>query len=267
MIPSLPPNWDQMGDVTYEGMGEEVVSGVFCHKWSWPSTGNCTIQGKAQDSGCHQYYERVADGAPILFSFPAASGHQDFYFLPHTMKVAPLTPSLVAIPHGCDSLACPTGSTVPSTASIMPLTGSARAATVSTPTGPRIVAANTKLYGAPASESCYPGQWAGGDIYRANMSVSEAVVWCRNSTKCAGFSTQAPGACSSASSGALFDMHFKDAWGADRLNKDNQWTAWVPPHPAPATYVCAGSRCVPGVARVSYYDSRCLGLCNMSGVT
>ena len=64
-----------------------------------------------------------------------------------------------------------------------------------------------------ASTVCKKGQMPGGDIYRANLTVAEGVVWCSSNSKCAGFTAEAPGACHSTE---VLDLHFKDSWGAHR---------------------------------------------------
>jgi len=104
-IHSPPRDWASRGDVTYLGTVIEDYSKELAHHWGWPSTGNCTKQGTSSDSGCHQYFERVSDGLPILFSFPAGRGLQDFHFLPGTMKVGPVQKPDVA--PKCQALQCP----------------------------------------------------------------------------------------------------------------------------------------------------------------
>lgn len=116
--------------------------------------------------------------------------------------------------------------------------------------------------GASASNAtCWSGKLEGGDLYTANMTVAQATAWCKApKSKCAGFSALAsyPDSCSS---NTVLLIHFKDAWGANRMDASKTWTTWLTPDPLPQEYHCEGAQCVPGPARVNYYDTHCLGLC------
>ena len=61
---------------------------------------------------------------------------------------------------------------------------------------------------APAMQ-CTIGGMAGGDLAAGNYTISAAVEWCKNSTKCKGFTAEVPAA-TACKSTTLLLMHFKD---------------------------------------------------------
>lgn len=81
----------------------------------------------------------------------------------------------------------------------------------------------------PPEVSCRVGEMAGGDIHRANLTVAESVTWCESQAKCAGFHAEAPypSTCKSLNGAHVYDIHFKDPWGAKRPNTDAKWTNWL----------------------------------------
>ena len=111
--------------------------------------------------------------------------------------------------------------------------------------------------------TCWSGKLEGGDLHTANLTLAEATSWCvAPKNKCAGFSAEGlyPSSCSTTSN-TIRAFHFKDNWGASRLDTNAAWTTWLEQKPPPSEYHCEGLSCVPGPARVNFYDSRCLGLC------
>lgn len=126
------------------------------------------------------------------------------------------------------------------------------------------VAALAAAAAAPAYNStCWSGKLEGGDLhYTGNMTFPQATIWCKDpKNKCAGFSALAsyPSSCTATES--LLAIHFKDAWGAQRMDSSKTWTTWLNSNPPPAEYHCEDAKCVPGPARVNYRDKTCLGLC------
>ena len=116
---------------------------------------------------------------------------------------------------------------------------------------------------APAYNStCWSGKLEGGDLHTGNMTFPQATAWCKDpKNKCAGFSALAsyPSSCTATES--LLAIHFKDAWGAQRMDASKTWTTWLNANPPPTEYHCEDAKCVPGPARVNYRDKTCLGLC------
>jgi hypothetical protein len=84
--------------------------------FQYPSSGPCNERGSGSDSGCHSYnvieQDRLPNTIPVLFTFPANEGKQDYYFWPNTMKVSnePLPSSIFQLPPGCAETACPSSS-------------------------------------------------------------------------------------------------------------------------------------------------------------
>ena len=54
----------------YLGVEQEAVSGLPCHHWRWPVKWNFS-----------HYYEAVASGRPVRWTFPAHQGLEDWYFV------------------------------------------------------------------------------------------------------------------------------------------------------------------------------------------
>eukprot|EP01052_Picozoa_sp_SAG31_P054030 SAG31_NODE_14156_length_824_cov_1.303448_1_plen_97_part_10 len=72
--------------------------------------------------------------------------------------------------------------------------------------------------GSAGRPTCLPGQMGGGTAYAANFTVRNAVAWCQNSTRCAGFTAPSafPSGCNN--SAAILLCNFKDHYGAVRRN-------------------------------------------------
>ena len=113
-MPSIhtpPPHWADDGKPSDGGVVSLVLRGgpVTAHDWQYPSTGVCANR-TSPTSGCHQYMEGAAGGAfegkPLLFSFPASDGLQDWYYAPESMRMGPIDPARFALPVGCRGRRC-----------------------------------------------------------------------------------------------------------------------------------------------------------------
>ena len=125
-MPSLttpPPDWIQQGKFTWGGIvtikrasGEDMKGLAY----RYPQTGNCSdmnvpASGRKgrpdSDSGCHSYLQVTDDppwdGRPLLFTFPAAGGLQDWHFEPETEHGKGIDESTFALPPGCADALCP----------------------------------------------------------------------------------------------------------------------------------------------------------------
>ena len=86
----------------------------------------------------------------------------------------------------------------------------------------------------PRPFACHAGGTDKYDMHRANMTVADAITWCRNTSKCAGFCTNSssyPAGCNAAST--VMDVHFVDSWAIRRLGSDGSWSTWSPAPPPP----------------------------------
>ena len=96
---------------------------------------------------------------------------------------------------------------------------------------------------------CRPGEMASDSLYIANLTLTAAAAWCRNSSRCAGFGAAVPypGSCNTTS---VVEAHFADSWGARRPNHNQSWTNWlVPgprPQPPPPPYIPPPNPCLAG---------------------
>jgi len=112
-ISALPPDWATKGSPTSAGSIVTVpYVDEMTSEYQYPQSGLCNVRGSGDDSGCHSYYEIEGMGytaTPILFTFPANFGWQDWYFLDRTMAVnlAPLPSKLFDLPPGCATTVCP----------------------------------------------------------------------------------------------------------------------------------------------------------------
>lgn len=70
---------------------------------------------------------------------------------------------------------------------------------------------------------CQAGTLGGGDLFRANVTLPQAVARCRGNARCAGFSAPAP---TCPDNTTRLDVHFKDAYGAQRLAPTAGWHSW-----------------------------------------
>eukprot|EP01051_Picozoa_sp_SAG22_P004303 SAG22_NODE_227_length_14641_cov_11.007908_7_plen_418_part_00 len=86
--------------------------------------------------------------------------------------------------------------------------------------------------GARPFPACLAGRLAGGDLFLANLTLPAAVRRCRGSARCAGFSAATGSAAAAAGGGGgpsnstVFEFHFKDGYGARRLEKAAGWSSW-----------------------------------------
>ena len=59
---------------------------------------------------------------------------------------------------------------------------------------------------------------------------AEGIAWCQNDhDHCAGYTANGayPAACAGTDPAAVYEMHFKDPWGAKRPNTDPSWSNWL----------------------------------------
>ena len=107
----------------------------------------------------------------------------------------------------------------------------------------------------PTPFACQAGGTDKYDMYRANMTIEDAILWCRNTSKCAGFCTNSSSysaACAPTAAHTVMDIRFVDSWAVHRLGSDASWSSWTPappPPPSPRVQVFAkpmndGSRAV-----------------------
>mmetsp|Transcript_9002 Transcript_9002/g.13536 ORF Transcript_9002/g.13536 Transcript_9002/m.13536 type:complete len:223 (+) Transcript_9002:55-723(+) len=102
-IGALPPDWASSTNPTYNGVTTELYSGLDAKKWTFDNFPNTTNP--------HMYFEVDSGpymGFPLLFTFPAVDGRQDFYYDPASMKVGPVDDSLFELPEGCEGKLCST---------------------------------------------------------------------------------------------------------------------------------------------------------------
>ena len=90
-------------------------------------------------------------------------------------------------------------------------------------------------HAAAAAATCLPGAMGGGNSYVANLTLPDAVAWCANQTRCAGFSCEAPfPRCCNDTTSVLLCL-FKDHYGAVRRNpRAKDWASWIPAPAPPA---------------------------------
>ena len=83
-------------------------------KRAYPSRPLHVLLGTKGDSGCHSYLQVTNDvywdGRPLLFTFPANLGLQDWHFQPETEKGQGVEASMFVLPDGCESITCPKSS-------------------------------------------------------------------------------------------------------------------------------------------------------------
>ena len=115
----------------------------------------------------------------------------------------------------------------------------------------------------PPPLTCRPGEMAADALYKANFSsVEAAAAWCRNSSRCAGFSAPLayPGACNGTTT---VEAHFADSWGARRPNSNLSWTNWLVPGPRPAPppppYTPPPNPCLPAGSAAPRYHITNMG--------
>ena len=115
-IGAPPTNWANL-DNPVKSTDTNVrvpYSDYLTDAFQYPTSGTCNTRGNGTDSGCHSYnlLPQVSKKKtiPVLFTFPANLGKQDYYFWPDTMVVStdPLPASLFDLPDGCAARKCPT---------------------------------------------------------------------------------------------------------------------------------------------------------------
>lgn len=84
----------------------------------------------------------------------------------------------------------------------------------------------------PPDVTCRVGETGGGDLHVANLTVADAITWCKNDHRCSGFTapvatTRACAPVSSTERAPVYECHFKDAWGTKRPNADKTWSNWL----------------------------------------
>ena len=110
-IAAPPPDWATRGSPSDAGTTMLPYTYGQGEGFQYLDTGNCTDRLAGDNSGCHSYYEKLPGAAPLLFTFPANGGLQDWYWLPHTRVVnASLPDSLFTLPIGCMNKTCPKSS-------------------------------------------------------------------------------------------------------------------------------------------------------------
>ena len=98
-IKASPPDWAIKTNATYNGTITETYSKLRAKEFSFPKL--------AGPKGCH-IYDEVDDaaGTPLVFTFPAHDGTQDYHFDPKSLEIAPQDPSLFVLPDGCENNLC-----------------------------------------------------------------------------------------------------------------------------------------------------------------
>jgi hypothetical protein len=83
---------------------------------------------------------------------------------------------------------------------------------------------------APPNATCRAGEASGGGD-SGNFTLAAAIAWCRNQTRCAGFTLEMP--CAAVSPAGTYLAHFKDSWGIRRVSKNASWSTFTVPGPRP----------------------------------
>ena len=114
-IGAPPMDWAEKDDPVKSKHGDILVpyTNFLTDLFQWPSSGICNARGgNGTDSGCHSYNviekHHLPNTVPVLFTFPANNGRQDYYFHPDSMSVRndPLPASLFELPNGCAERLC-----------------------------------------------------------------------------------------------------------------------------------------------------------------
>ena len=117
---------------------------------------------------------------------------------------------------------------------------------------------------AASNLTCSVGGSTADDLFHANMTLSDAAAWCRNTTACSGFAAPVPYGPASCGSDAVLSCHFKDSWAAKRRGHDPAWSYWtVPgprPKPPPKPYDTPPNPCSPNVTDQPKYHIMNLGI-------
>ena len=121
-IHASPPDW-AAEDEEFLGIVNEPYSGYYAYKFEFiPESTNLnryTLHktnpkfGKdaITSSKYHEYYQvgplQKYETRPLLFTFPAHDGVQDYHFRPETMEVVSQDKALFELPEGCKNVKCP----------------------------------------------------------------------------------------------------------------------------------------------------------------
>lgn len=127
-ISTPPPHWVKQGSPTWGGVVTITREDQTDWKglaYRYPQTGNCSKidmppgyvrpRSGPTDSGCHSYLQttdnQLWDGRPLLFTFPAGGGLQDWHFVPESEAGASqVNASLFELAAGCANARCPKSS-------------------------------------------------------------------------------------------------------------------------------------------------------------
>lgn len=97
-----PPDWTSSTKPTYNGIVTDSYSALDSAKWTFD-----TFSDTDQP---HMYFEVAPgseyEGKPLLFTFPAVDGRQDYHYDPTSMKVGPVDDGLFVLPEGCAGKLC-----------------------------------------------------------------------------------------------------------------------------------------------------------------
>jgi len=120
-IHASPPGW-VAEDEEFLGITHEPYSGYYAYKFDFiPQSTNInrytlhkTVskfgKGAIVSSKYHEYYQvgplQKYETRPLLFTFPAHDGVQDFHFLPETMDIVSQDKALFDLPEGCQNVKC-----------------------------------------------------------------------------------------------------------------------------------------------------------------
>ena len=97
-----PPDWASRTHPSYTGVVTDLYSTYEAYEWAFDKL--------ASEYDPHLYREVEAgheyEGRPLLFTFPAADGRQDYHYDPASMVEGPLEDSIFALPEGCQGTPC-----------------------------------------------------------------------------------------------------------------------------------------------------------------
>jgi hypothetical protein len=100
-IKASPPNWAILSDPEFKGITQDSYSGERSAVFDFPKS--------AGPKGCHTYSETSLAGVsakPVVFTFPAHDGRQDYHFDSGSMLPRPQSSRLFDLPAGCERKLC-----------------------------------------------------------------------------------------------------------------------------------------------------------------
>lgn len=127
-ISTPPPGWVMQGSPTWGGVTSIPREDALTWEglaFRFPQTGNCSKidmpngakrpRSGPDSSGCHSYLQttnnELLDGRPLLFTFPANGGRQDWHFVPESEAgTSQVNASFFVLPPGCANTRCPRSS-------------------------------------------------------------------------------------------------------------------------------------------------------------